>query len=119
MLNSINSDLKVSSYMNKAIIEGNKKIFVSLFTTGTYDDFTKLILSSKTIFAFKKTINKGNVNFSCYGFKNSDKNISRIVFNEPDLTLCLSIDVITNEPIVDYNNFFNDYIKRITFRKNK
>jgi len=119
LLKSINTDLNVSTYMNKSIAEGYRKIFVSLFTTGTYDDFTKLILSSKTTFNYKKNFIKGNVIFSCFGFKFLDKNIYRIVFNEPELTLCLSIDVITSESIVDYTNFFNEYINRITFRKNK
>jgi hypothetical protein len=119
MLKSINGELKVSTYMNKAIADGYRKTFVSLFTTGTYDDLNKLILSSKTTFNYKKTIKKANVNFSCFGFKFLDKNIYRIVFNEPELTLCLSIDVITSESIVDYTKFFNEYINRITFRKNK
>ena len=119
LLNALNNELKVSSYMNKAIIEGSRKIIVSLFTTGTYDDFVKQINESKHAFVSKKTIDKEGVQYSCYNFKYSDKNISRIVYNEPQLTLCVSFDIISTDPNPDYNKINNEIINRISFTKMK
>lgn len=119
LLNGINNELKVSSYMNKALNEGSRKIIVSLFTTGTYDDFVKQINGSKYSFVSQKTIDKEGIKFSCYNFRHSDKNISRIVYNEPQLTLCVSFDIISTDPIPDYNKINNEIINRISFTNSK
>ena len=116
-LNSINNELKVTSYMNKTINEGTRKIIVSLFTTGTYETFIYQINGSTHSFVNQKTIKKNGIIFSCYNFKFSEKMISRIVYNEPQLTLCVVFDVLTSEVISDYNNLNNEIINRISFTK--
>lgn len=119
LLNLINNSLKVSSYMNKTVNEGSKKIIVSLFTTGTFDDFISQINSSKYTFLSKKTISKDNQKFACFSFKLSGKYITRVVFSEPDLTLCLAFDLIESEMPADFNSLYIELTNRISFQKVK
>jgi hypothetical protein len=117
LLNEINSDLKATSYMSKVINENAKKIMISLFTSGSYSDFVKQINASQYPFNNNKSFVIGEVNYSCFNFNSDEKNITRIVFNEPKLTLCIVVDVITKQKIVNYDNFYEEVIKRISFVK--
>jgi hypothetical protein len=119
LLSQINNELKVSTYMNKTVNEGSNKIIISLFTTGTYDDFIKQINSSKCPFLSQKSYKKNNVKFTFYSLKISNRNITRVVFSEPDLTLCLALDLITTELTKDYDALYNEIINRINFSKVK
>lgn len=116
VLKNINSGFNVQTYMSKTVTEPKKRILISLYTTGTYQDLSNKINDSKMSFNNKKTITKDGVSYTCYNFIQSNKNVARIIFNEPKLTLCLVFDVLTMEPISDYDAFNNDIIKRISFR---
>jgi hypothetical protein len=117
LLNAINNDLKVSSYMNKVINEGTRKIIVSLFTSGKYEDYLSKMSANKLISENKKTFNKKGVLFTCYNFKYSDKTVLKIVYNEPQLTLCVIFDVIFQDSAVDSNKVYDEIMNRISFMK--
>jgi len=114
-LSSMNNELNVASYMNKMFTEGSRKVMVSLFTNGTETDLINKINASKFNFLDKEIINKGGVRFTCYNFKFMNCNIARIIFNEPELTLCVLIDVSIKDSIIDYNEIIN----RVSFIKSK
>jgi hypothetical protein len=118
-LKSINKELGVSTYLNKMINEGSRKIIISLYTTGTYNDLVAKINSQKYPFVSKNNFNKGSDLFSLFNFNFSNNNITRIVFSEPDSTLCIVIDIISIDPVGNFKEFSTTVIDRITFSKVK
>ncbi len=118
-LKAINNEIGISTYMNKMINEGSRKIIISLYTTGTYNDLVAQINSKKYPFVSKNNFNKGSDLFSLFNFNFSNNNITRIVFSEPDSTLCIVIDIVSADPVVNFKEFSAEIIDRITFTKVK
>jgi hypothetical protein len=101
------------------INEGTRKIYISLYTTGTYNDLVNHINSIKYPFHSKNNFNRGSNVFSSFNFIFSNKNVTRIVFSEPDSTLCIVIDIISTDLVVNFKEFGNEIIDRIKFTKVK
>jgi hypothetical protein len=116
LLEIINEKLKLNTYLNKFIRESNQTIIISLYTTGTLNDLKQKLNDSNVPFNYKKNIKKKEAEYSCYSFNLNNEKIIRIVFNEPNMTLCIVIDVLVKNENVEYDSLTNDIIKRISFK---
>jgi hypothetical protein len=115
LLKKINSDLNIETYLSKIIYEDSKEIIISLYTSATIEEMMKEINFSKVNLKVKKVIKKDKTNFYCYCFLENNKKINRIIFNEPDLTLCIVIDVLSSD-INNNNVYFDAILNRISFK---
>ena len=116
LLNKINSDVNIQTYLSKVVFENSKEILISLYTSATLEDLLREINFKKVDFKIKKIIKKNNCSFYCFYFHDMNKKINRIIFNEPDLTLCIVIDIVTSETI-NNDTYFDEITQRLTFKK--
>jgi len=116
LLEMINEKLSLNTYLNRFISEPKQTIIISLYTTGTLNDLTQKLNDSSTQFTFKKNIKKKETEYFCFSFILNNEKIIRIVFNEPNMTLCIVIDVLLKNENVEYDSITNDIIRRISFK---
>ena len=116
LLEMINEKLSLNTYLNRFIREPNQTIIISLYTTGTFNDLTQKLNDCKIPFNYKKNVKKKETEYSCYSFNLNNEKIIRIVFNEPNMTLCIVIDVLLKNENVEYDSITNEIIRRISFK---
>lgn len=103
--------------MNKAFMEGNKKWFVSLYTSGDVDNLVKLMNGNNVKYSSKLSSAANGAKYFLYTFDFNNVTVQRLIFNEKQLTLCVVVDVISAEATANPQAFFRQAVGRVSFVK--
>lgn len=95
--NSIDVKAQTKSYLSKSCIGKEAKIHISLHTNLTLNEYLKPVKKSKNqnvnFWIYKK------VHFVSLEFNIGNKNVTRIIYQEPNLTTIVILDYIQDSPL--------------------
>ncbi len=95
--NSIDVKAQTMSYLSKSCIGKEAKIHISLHTNLTLNEYLKPVKKSKNqninFWIYKK------VHFVSLEFSIGNKNVNRIIYQEPNLTTIVILDYIQDSPL--------------------
>jgi hypothetical protein len=112
--NSIDAKALTKSYLSKACIGNDAKIHISLHTNLTLNEYLKPIKIAKLKYQNVNFWIYKKVHFISLDFRFSNKNITRIIYQEPNLTTIVILDYIQDAYLS--KSISKQLIKSLSFR---
>jgi hypothetical protein len=112
--NSIDLFTRTKSYFSKSLIAKGEKIHISLQTTLPIDSYLRPIKSYKLKYKNVSYWLYKRIHFVSLEFTFNNKNVTRIIYQEPNLTTVIVLDYFYDLPSSKLN--VKQIIKCLTFR---